>query len=57
MSNCILHGYYSGSYCQKCRQSYYDSKNVKNPNFILSIIKTSLLMAVGIAIGWFFMAQ
>ena len=52
MNNCIFHGNYTESKCPKCNQQYSDSSRNDNPNFILFIVKNSLLMAVVFAIGW-----
>ena len=53
MNTCFIHGKYLGSSCEKCKQSYSDSKIEKDPNFILMILKYSLIMSLGIALGWF----
>lgn len=46
------HGNYNGLTYDKGNQNFLEGHKRKNPNFIFFILKNSLLMGLGIVIGW-----
>ena len=52
MNKCIFHGDYEGENCIQCMVNRLDNKIKKNSSFPIFILKNSILMILGIAIGW-----
>ena len=52
MNTCIFHGKYIGSECPKCNVNQFDSKTKKHSSFPVFILKNSILMFVGMILGY-----
>ncbi len=56
MNKCIFHGPYIGSECLQCKVNRLDQKFEKNSSFPIFILKSTLIMLLGMAIGWYLWA-